>query len=387
MNILNLSTLPLWDIDKGKGRVSTYLPIKGFVDKGHTITYITNNSAQKEGDFEGIHTKQITTPLAGKRPIILLLMYPVTVLCFLIAGIKQGRKIKPDVVYSHTTYTALPALIIAKLFGAKYVLRLYGNSYKKNRLKPGNFFTILSFWLKADLYILTDDGTSADRIALSFGVAKEKIHFLKNGINKKWSNYFPDDELKKCFAPNGEAVLLSVSRLADWKQVDWIIMAMPDILQLNSKVKLVIVGDGPDKKKLHDLTKELNMEHAVIFVGAVEQKRIYSYMNIGDIFISMNALSSLSNPVFEAMICGVPVVALNRGTTSQLIKNGVNGVLVEDNEIAELPVIIANLLKNEGERIEIGRNGQKTIMDDFFTWEERVKYEVELIENLVGNPA
>lgn len=110
-------------------------------------------------------------------------------------------------------------------------------------------------------------------------------------------------------------------------------------------------------------------------------------MNIGDIFISMNALSSLSNPVFEAMICGVPVVALNRGTTSQLIKNGVNGVLVEDNEIAELPVIIANLLKNEGERIEIGRNGQKTIMDDFFTWEERVKYEVELIENLVGNPA
>lgn len=41
MNILNLSSLSLWDLGKGKGRVSTYLPIKGFVDRGHNVFYIT----------------------------------------------------------------------------------------------------------------------------------------------------------------------------------------------------------------------------------------------------------------------------------------------------------------------------------------------------------
>ena len=47
MNILNLSSLSLWDLGKGKGRVSTYLPIKGFVDRGHNVYYITNHVSQQ----------------------------------------------------------------------------------------------------------------------------------------------------------------------------------------------------------------------------------------------------------------------------------------------------------------------------------------------------
>ena len=46
MNILNFSSLPLWDLGKGKGRVSTILPIKGFVDRGHKVHYISDSIMQ-----------------------------------------------------------------------------------------------------------------------------------------------------------------------------------------------------------------------------------------------------------------------------------------------------------------------------------------------------
>lgn len=85
------------------------------------------------------------------------------------------------------------------------------------------------------------------------------------------------------------------------------------------------------------------------------------------------------------MICGTAVVALNRGTTSELIKNGENGILIEDDRLGELPQIINNLLENNEERKRIAKNGQRTILEQWPSWEERVRDEVDLVEKLAGN--
>ena len=76
---------------------------------------------------------------------------------------------------------------------------------------------------------------------------------------------------------------------------------------------------------------------------------------------------------------------LNRGTTSELIKNGENGILIEDDRLGELPQIINNLLENNEERKRIAKNGQRTILEQWPSWEERVRDEVDLVEKLAGN--
>lgn len=119
MNILNLSSLSLWDLGKGKGRVSTYLPIKGFVDRGHNVFYITNSVSQQAGDFEGITVLKAKTVLTNRRPFLDIMVYPFTVLCFLYVGMKICKKHKPDVIYAHTSHTSLPAFILSKIFGAE----------------------------------------------------------------------------------------------------------------------------------------------------------------------------------------------------------------------------------------------------------------------------
>jgi len=383
MNILHLSSLSLWDMGRGKGHVSKYLPMKGFVDKGHKVYYITDHPNQKNENVDGIVVKKIKT-LSGKRPFFKMIMYPIIVLNSLLMGIIFAFKYKPEVIYAHTVYMAFPAFMLSKLFNTKYVLRLYGVSYQKEiRFKVSYLFLYLAFCFKADLYILTNDGTSANEVALSYGVPDNKICFLKNGINKQWSRNISDEVLKKQIAPNGELILLSVSRLVNWKQVDLIIKSLPDLLLLNNKVKLVIVGDGDEKEKLEKICVDLNVVDYVVFTGAQSQENIKDYMSIADVFISMNALSSLSNPVFEAMICGKTVVALNKGTTKELITDKKNGILVEEGEIAKLPEIINDILMNNQKREEIGRNAQKYMLEQWPTWEERVACEVSLIEKLI----
>ena len=385
MNTLHLSNFGLWDLGHGKGRVSIYLPLKGFVDKGHSVCYITNHLTQKSENVDGVAIKRIKTPYSI-YPFSRIIMYPVTIICYLFTGIICVLKQKPDVIYAHTPETALPAFLLSKLFKTKYVLRIYGVNYqKKARFKPLSLFRRLAFKLKADLYILTNDGTFADEIALSFGVQKNKIHFLKNGINKNWSNNIPNNVLKKQITPNGEFILLSVSRLANWKQVDLIIKALPRLISLNNNVKLIIVGDGPEKEKLKKLCIDLNVAEYIEFMGALPQESIKDYMSIADVFISMNLLSSLSNPVFEALISGKPVIALNKGTTNELIENKKTGILVEEEDIEKLPEIINDILMDNQLREQIGKNAQQYMLENWPTWEERVAYEVDLIEKLSSN--
>ena len=388
MNILHLSSLALWDLGHGKGRVSSYLPIKGFVDKGHSTYFITNNPTAKSGNIDGIVVKKIKIPYSNTHPSFNLIMYPITVFCFLFVGIIRILKQKPEIIYAHRQDMALPAFLLSKLFNAKYVLRLYGiggNFLKTTRFKPANLFRWLAFKIKADLYILTNDGTFADEVALTFGIPRNKIHFLKNGINKSWSKNVPNEVLKKQIAPNGEFILLSVSRLPKWKQVDIIIKALPRLISLNNNVKLVIVGDGPEEKNLKKLCADLNITGYVVFTGALHQEDIKDYMSIADIFISMNSLSSLSNPVFEAMICRKLVIALNKGTTKELIENKKNGILVEEEDIDKLPEIINDILIDNQLRERIGKNAQKYMLEGWPSWEERVAYEVELVEKLSSN--
>lgn len=382
LNILHFSSLGIWDIKPGAGRVSTYLPLKGQIDRGHSVTFISSYGTVKTGDYEGIKCRKIWIPFSKSRPFIRLLMLPLSDFCFFFKGFSEARKEKPDIVYCHCTISVFPAFIIAKLFDAKFVIRLYGTgtaAFSKKKY-PSYLFRKRCLKHKADAYILANDGTASDKLAIRLGVSKEKIHFLKNGI-KKVVDLTKDEQLKKSLAPHGEKIVITVSRLQNGKQVDLIIKMMPKLVKF-LPVKLAIIGDGPEKEALNNLVDELNVRENVIFLGGKKQREVYRYLNVADVFVSMNYLSSMSNPVFEAMICGKPVVALNKGTTTDLIHHNENGIVIEEEQLCELPVMVAELLQDDERLTKIGQNARQYMLDNWPTWEERVKQEVDLIEKL-----
>ena len=384
--IIHVAPFALWDLGKGIGRSSTYRSIKGLADNGYDNIFITDSYYESPDDDseQGIKVIKINNPFAdtrfsGTKIYLLLFYFPIIYPLFIYHAIKMAKNRDVVAVYSHSFNVAFVAYLLAKIFKAKYVLRLYGiGLVKPDRFLHWGIMHKQAFWYPADLYIITNDGSNGYEHALKRGVSPDKIAFLRNGIDKH-ENLKKDERLYKELAPNNEKLLLSVSRLVDSKNVDKIIDAFHEVSKLLPDTRLVIVGDGMERKSMEDLASRSGVSDRICFVGSVLQKDVVRYQSVADIFISMNEISSLSNVVFEAMSCGKCVIALDRGATRELIKDGENGIVIKTYE--ELKDAIIRLLSDPGLITRLGLEAKKT-MATCPSWEDRVQTEIELIDNL-----
>lgn len=382
LNILHLSTLGLWDLGTGKGRLSFALPLYNYAARGHRVWLLTSARHQQSGVYQGVRVRRLPTLL---HPVIkkgwelstTFLHLPFFYLALTVAGLTRLAP-RPQVVYAHDLFAALPAYVWSRLCGARYVLRLYG-------VAPPHHWAQRRFWrfafrLPADLYILTNDGTAARDLARSYGVPVDKICFWVNGISKSWAER-PDNSPKTGGNPK-EKVVLSVSRLVGWKQVDLLIRAMPAVLSRLRQVKFVIVGEGDQRPYLEKLAEDLGVSPWVHFTGAVEHARVLDYLRSCDLLVSLNALSSINNPVLEAMVCGKAVLALNTGTTADLIRQGENGLLLEKGDPQEIGKAIVQLLQDEDLKARLGKKAREFILSRWPSWEERVAGEMATVKSL-----
>jgi len=96
----------------------------------------------------------------------------------------------------------------------------------------------------------------------------------------------------------------------------------------------------------------------------------------------LNDLSNVGNPLLEAMKCGKCVVTLNTGATAEIIKNDENGILLDIDNINNLPNIIIQLLNDDKSRDRLGHNARKYALEHFQTWDERIQMEIKFVEKL-----
>ena len=381
--IIHIAPFPIQNMGKGKGRVSTLLPLRGLVASGYDNIYITNSPyASKEDSEPGIKVIKINDPFtstnfAYTRLYMLLVYFPIIYPLFIFHALRTAINRKVVMVWCHAYYLAFVGYIIAKIFKAKYVSKFYGIGMPSLPGHP-DLLRKSAFWYPSDLYIITDDGSNGYEYALKRGKSPDKIAFLRNGVDIP-ENLKKDEELYKELAPHNETLLLSVSRLVASKNVDKIIDGFYKVQKALPSTRLVIVGDGLKRRKLEKKASGLGISDRISFVGAIYHNDVFRYQTVADIFISMNAISSLSNPVFEAMACGKCVIALDRGDTRKLIKDGENGIVIESYE--ELDDAVIKLISNPALIARLGMEAKKT-MTAWPSWRERVQIETEIINNL-----
>lgn len=233
---------------------------------------------------------------------------------------------------------------------------------------------------------MTDDGTHGDRVLKNLGNQSNTVKFWRNGVDIA-RNHVEDvsksrEIRRKCNLREEDRVLLTVSRLASWKRLDRAINAMPSLIKIDSRIHLVIVGDGAEKDKLMDLANQLGVKEHVFFVGAVEQSEVVDYMAIADIFLSLYDLSNVGNPLLEAMSCGKPIVTLDVGDTSSLIIDGKTGVLLNAEHLDTLPERIIQLIEDKKYAEELGANAREFADNEFWSWKDRMDAEISIVNTL-----
>lgn len=172
-------------------------------------------------------------------------------------------------------------------------------------------------------------------LLLNYSVVKD-IAVVPTGINlKKFDkDQFTSEEIeteKKNFGITPEdKVILYIGRISREKNLYEIIEAMPEYLRSRENVKLVIVGNGPDKERLEKYKQDLACSERIIFTGEQPWDKIGKFYQLGDVFVSASQSETQGLTYIEAMAAGLPVVAKEDRCLEGILKNGCNGYSFTD---------------------------------------------------------
>lgn len=283
---------------------------------------------------------------------------------FISLFLKAKRIIKnelPDIIHSH--YAGTYGFVCSLINFHPLVLTAWGSDvliFPNNYIRKKITRFILS---RADL--ITTDGYNAQEAMIEkLGVKKDKIRFIQFGIDTRI--FFPKENSQKIYD------LISLRSLEPLYDIETLIKAVNIVKKEISEIKYAIAGSGSEEEKLKKLTKELNLEKNINFLGRIGHCNLPKILNDSKIYIS-TALSDsgLSMSTAEAMACGLPVIISDSSDNKLWIKDFKNGFVVPLKNPEALAEKIIYLLKNNKERNIFGKNNRKII-------EEKNNYRKEM---------
>ena len=217
---------------------------------------------------------------------------------------------------------------------------------------------------RADFLISISDYTR-EQVAKFNNIEKERIYLLPNALEEIVENI--SAESVKVSLPSGTR-LLSVGRLdaaEQQKGFDTVIKALPDIIAQVPDAQYIIIGDGSDLERHKRLAAEMGVAERVHFLGFVDDDVLRSCYQSCDVFVMPSAQEGFGFVYIEAMQYNKPVVAANSGGAPEVVKDGVNGILVEYGNVKELAEKLAQLCLSAELREQLGRAGYEILLERF----------------------
>lgn len=172
-------------------------------------------------------------------------------------------------------------------------------------------------------------------LLLDYGV-KKPLHVQPTGIDLSKFGLVSLNEIEKLrnrFGITKEThVLLNIGRLSKEKNVLEIIEQLPQLVKKDKHIKMLIVGDGPERENLQTYVNENHLSESVIFAGEVPWKKIQNYYALGDVFVSASTSETQGLTYIEALAAGIPLLVKQDDCLKGVLKQGVNGYSFTNSE-------------------------------------------------------
>jgi glycosyltransferase involved in cell wall biosynthesis len=194
---------------------------------------------------------------------------------------------------------------------------------------------------------VSDDVT---RRLLASGVAANRIHFIRNGIDlRPFTN--PAPSLRHLAVPNG--VLVGwVGRLTYDKGPDIFLRAIAKVRPQFPDTRYILVGEGPYRPEVERLVTDLALGDVVHLLGQLQDMpAVYASC---DLLASSSRQEGLPMAVLEGMATSRPWIATSVGAVPLVIRNGANGILIPSEDVQGLANNLARLIANPDERAVLG---------------------------------
>jgi glycosyltransferase involved in cell wall biosynthesis len=220
---------------------------------------------------------------------------------------------------------------------------------------------------------------------LQFKIAPpEKFVAIYSGIDvERFRTYKSDKaaEKQRLGIPADCMVLGTITRLDPVKGNQYLLKALPAIVNSFTRIKLVVVGDGSQKQALEGYVLQNNLSEKVIFLGVRDD--IAAIVSTFDIFILPSLMEGMGKSLLEAQAMGIPVIATKVGGIPEVVKDGETGILVPARDAHAIAEAAIKLLQDETLRRKFYENAKEWV-DYRFSIETMVKDISGLYEQLLS---
>lgn len=308
---------------------NVYAIIKGLSSKyEHHVIYLAYPNAKRNTEVTSnlIHTHPIkypykTYPLSQIHGFKVLGLIPL----FIRMMIKIRAVVKNENIDLIHAYSAVPSGFLASLCcGRKpLVITLLGSDIKIFGKKRIFKYPIKYALKKAVKIVAVSNDLKQETIKL--GAEEQKISVIPAGVDTDKFKPMDKQVLRSNLGLPDNFLMLFAGTLIKPKRVDNLISICAN-LNKDFDFQLLIAGDGPEKKILKNLVKDLKLTN-VLLKGEIPHKDMPLYMAASDVLMLASESEGLPGCVQEAMASGIPVVTSNIGGLRDVITNGINGYL------------------------------------------------------------
>lgn len=339
---------------------------------------------------DNLHILGYSRTLKGDKSMSLgtYLLSPFLYLFGFLALLRLVRREKIDIVSSHWIIpNGFIASLLSKIMEVPFTTTIPGSDVY---LGSRNFLfrVLILFAARNAKWVISDSQYYLQQL-YDLGFRPEKTAVIRYGVNM--NNFKPTEKdrdiLKRLGLTKGTPTIVAVGRMVSKKGFVYLIEAMPKVLKSVPAAKLVLVGDGDERKNLEQRTKDLGVKKAVMFAGTISYDELSKYYNIGDVFVMPSIRDEEGNidasPVamMEAMACGTPVVATRFSGSSDLVEAGKTGYLAKEKDSAAIANSIVRLLSKKN-RKQTQRNVRKIAVSNFSTRSVATRY-IEIFKEVL----
>ena len=216
-----------------------------------------------------------------------------------------------------------------------------------------------------------------------FGLPFEKINVVPNGVNiTNYSGIERDYDFRRRYAMDNEKIILFMGRLVYEKGVQYLIGAMPKILEHYHDAKLVIAGKGGMIDELRRETDNLGISNKVYFAGYLKGKDVARMYKAADISVFPSTYEPFGIVALEAMLAEVPIVVSDIGGLNEIVEHrqtGMKSYCGNSNSIADSilellfdPQLCMNIVKKAKSKVRNQYNWNKIAQDTHFTYQKAI---------------
>ncbi len=326
----------------GSGVVATELG-KGLAKNGHQVHFITYTQPARLDFFnENIFYHEVNI---ASYPLFQYPPYESALAGKMVDVVKYE---KLDLLHVHY---AIPHATSA--FLAKQILKCHGINIPVITTLHGTDITIVgkdaSLAPVVTFSINESDGVTTVSEDLrkdtyeAFEVKKE-IEVIPNFVDLERFKKQRKEHFKRIICPNDEKLLVHTSNFRKVKRIEDIIQVFAN-LKKQIPSKLLLVGDGPERGPMEQLSRDMNLGEDVRFVGKLDA--IEEVLSVADLFLMPSEKESFGLAALEAMACEVPVISSNTGGLPELNVHGVTGFLSNVGDVDDMVKNAIYILQDE----------------------------------------